>query len=78
MLNTDSTSGRKFLGVKEIQSMFNIGREKAIALIKSEGFPVIKIGRTYHIDPDQLEVWIKEHEGKAIDIEKRKDTHDEF
>lgn len=78
MLNTDSTSGRKFLGVKEIQSMFNIGREKAIALIKSEGFPVIKIGRTYRIDPDQLEVWIKEHEGKAIDIEKRKDTHDEF
>lgn len=78
MLNTDSTSGRKFLGVKEIQSMFNIGREKAIALIKSEGFPVIKIGRTYRIDSDQLEVWIKEHEGKAIDIEKRKDTHDEF
>lgn len=73
MLNAKDNSERKFLGVKDIQNIFNVGREKAIALIKSEGFPVIKIGRTYRIDPQKLEKWIAEHEGKTIAMEKRHD-----
>lgn len=73
MAQGNGNSERKFLGVKDIQNIFNIGREKAIALIKSDGFPVIKIGRTYRIDSVKLEDWITEHEGQTVITEKRND-----
>lgn len=73
MAQGNGNAERKFLGVKDIQNIFNIGREKAIALIKSDGFPVIKIGRTYRIDSSKLEDWITEHEGQTVVTEKRND-----
>lgn len=61
---------KRFLDVQDIQNLFDIGRNKAIALMKSEGFPVIKIGRTYRVDNTELEEWIEKNKGKTIDCKK--------
>lgn len=52
------TEAKRFLGVKDIQKIFGIGRNKAIALMNQKGFPAIKLGRTYRVDSEKLEEWI--------------------
>ncbi len=59
---------KEFYGVKDIQEIFSIGRNKAIALMNTEGFPAIKLGRTYRVERESLRRWVKEHEGKEINI----------
>lgn len=65
----------KMLGVKDIQELFGIGRNKALALLNTEGFPTIRLGRTYLVNPSQLEEWIKKNQGKEIKLlSKRKEA----
>lgn len=60
---------KRFYGVKDIMDIFGIGRNRAIALLKSEGFPTMKIGRTYKVEAEALDEWIKEHKkGGKIDV----------
>lgn len=68
------SSEKKFYGVKDIQRIFGVGRNKAIALLNTEGFPTIKIGRTYRVETSELENWIKENKGKNIAIGKDGDN----
>lgn len=49
---------KRFLGVKDIQKIFGIGRSKAVALMNTKGFPAIRLGRTYRVDSEKLEEWI--------------------
>lgn len=50
---------KRFLGVKDIQKIFGIGRNKAVALMNRKDFPAIRIGRTYRVDSERLEEWIE-------------------
>lgn len=59
---------KRFLNVQDIQNLFGIGRNKAIALMNSKGFPAIKLGRTYRVDSAELEEWIKKNKGKEVNI----------
>ena len=52
---------KRFYGVKEIQQIFSISRNTALSLLKSEGFPAMKMGRTYKVEKEALDEWIKEH-----------------
>lgn len=57
---------KRFLSVKDVQNIFNLSRYQATELIKTEGFPAIRIGRTYRIDAKGLEEWIANNIGKDI------------
>lgn len=63
---------KRFYSTEEMQRLFGFGRNKTLALIKSEGFPAIKIGRAYYIDSEKLEEWISAHRGKEIQLDLKK------
>lgn len=65
---------RRFYNTEELQALFGFGRNKTLALLKSEGFPAIKIGRAYYVDSEKLEEWISAHRGKEINLNIRKET----
>lgn len=45
--------------VEAAAQLLNIGRTKLYALIKREGLPVERFGRSVRIDPDRLKEWIE-------------------
>lgn len=46
------------LTVKEVQHILRIGQVNAYQLIRTPGFPVIKIGRAYRIPRDNFFQWL--------------------
>lgn len=57
-----------FLTVKELQSNLNIGRDRAYALMRANGFPSIKIGAKYYVTPEALERWLQKNEGREVKL----------
>lgn len=58
----------QFYEEEDIERMFHIGRNKAYALMKSDGFPTIRIGRKIVIPKLQLEQWVEENMGCKISM----------
>ena len=50
---------KKFYTVAEIKNILAIGTNKTYNLIRSEGFPSIKIGRKYLVPKDEFDKWVK-------------------
>ena len=48
-----------FLTIEDMRNILHIGRDKARKLIKSDGFPYIKIGNTIRIPKDEFIKWYK-------------------
>ena len=46
------------LSVKDIQRILQIGSNSAYALIRSNEFPVIKVGHSYRIPKDDFYEWM--------------------
>lgn len=53
------------LTAKDLQAKLKIGRDRAYALMRSKGFPSIKLGGRYYVSEEALERWIKEYEYKT-------------
>lgn len=53
------------LTVKDLQVMFKIGRDKAYALMRSKGFPSIKIGGRYYVTQKALDEWLEKYAYKS-------------
>lgn len=53
----ENTNLSEYYSVKDLQKIFNLGKNKAYQLIKQPGFPRIKIGREYYIPKKAFEVW---------------------
>lgn len=51
---------KKYYSVKEIREIFGCGRSKAYDMIKKEGLPHIRIGRTIYIPISDFEKWQKD------------------
>ena len=49
------------LSVPQLAAVLNISRSGAYALVRSEGFPALKIGSRIVIPKDNLQVWINEN-----------------
>lgn len=58
----------KVLTVKDLSQILKIGRDKAYALIKSNGFPSVCIGNRYIVTEDALNEWLKKYEYKKYAI----------
>ena len=54
----------KLLRVKDIEKIFGCGRNKAYELMKSPGFPAIRIGKNLYVSKEELEKWIEDYSGK--------------
>ena len=50
---------KEFLTLDELQSMLRIGRNKTRKLVRSEGFPAIKIGTTIRIPREEFIKWYR-------------------
>ena len=53
------------LTVKDLQSILGIGRDTAYALMHSQAFPAMKIGRRYFV------IWSLPHENIILRFEKK-------
>lgn len=51
----------KMLKVKDIQEHLGISKNKVYALIRTKGFPKIKIGRNYYLPEEQYKKWVNEN-----------------
>ena len=51
--------------IDDIKQIFKIGRNKALALMSSSGFPSFKINRKLYVSKTELENWIAKNKGKT-------------
>ena len=56
------------LTVKELCTVLHVGRDTAYALMKSQGFPSILIGKRYFVTERALRDWIRQYEYKEFAI----------
>ena len=49
------------LSVPQLAAVLNISRSGSYALVRSEGFPALKIGSRIVISKDKLQNWINEN-----------------
>ena len=52
------------MDVKGLQGALGIGRDTAYSLMRSKGFPSIRIGGHYIVGKDALMAWLKRNEGR--------------
>jgi predicted DNA-binding transcriptional regulator AlpA len=55
----------KMLTVKDIQSIFGMGKNQAYALMNSSGFPSFRINDRIYVSEDALNEWVKTYIGKT-------------
>ena len=56
--------------VKDLESILQIGKNTAYALMKADGFPSYQINNRYFVTSDRLEMWLKSIKGKEFFVER--------
>ena len=56
----------KLLTPKDIQRIFSIGKNRAYELMRSSGFPTIRIGNRLYVTKDSLDEWLSTYEGRTF------------
>lgn len=56
------------MSAKDLARRLHIGRDKAYALIKSKGFPSIKLGGRYIVTSKALNEWLDRYEYKSFTV----------
>lgn len=54
---------------KDIQKIFNCGKDKARAIIMLDSFPKIQINRDVYIPEDKFEKWVQKNLGNTIYVD---------
>ncbi len=52
------------LTVKDVMRELNLGRSKVEVLMKHDGLPVIRFGRSVRVPSDELKQWVREYRYK--------------
>ena len=60
----------KFLTTEDIQEILQLNNRQARALMRTEGFPSIKIGREYRVEEDSFANWIGTTKEVKLDYSK--------
>lgn len=58
------------LNTEDLQTILKIGSKQAKALMRTDGFPSIKIGREYRVEEQALLDWMKETKAVKLDYSK--------
>ena len=56
------------LTTKEVQKILKIGRDRSYALMRSKGFPSIKIGARYYVTEEALNEWLRRYAYKTYKL----------
>ena len=65
-------NGTRLSGLKEIAAYYRCSENKVLALIRTEGFPAVKIGGTWESDKILINKWHRrqiEMSGSSLDQE---------
>lgn len=60
----------KFLKTEDVQQILQINDRQARALMRTEGFPSIKIGREYRVEEEAFTNWIRSTKEIRLDYSK--------
>lgn len=60
----------KFYTADELQEMLKLTPKQAKALIRTEGFPSVKIGREYRVEEESLHQWLTDTKEIKLDYSK--------
>lgn len=60
----------KFYTADELQEMLKLTPKQAKALIRTDSFPSVKIGREYRVEEDSLRQWLIETKEIKLDYSK--------
>lgn len=60
----------KLLTTKELQQFLGVSRDLSYQLMRSKGFPAIKLGAKYYVDREQLIIWIERYSGREFVLSK--------
>ena len=55
---------QKLLTVKDVQYILNVGRTTAYQLMRSSGFPTLRINNRLLVSQEALEKWIQTYSGR--------------
>lgn len=58
------------LTTEDLKEVLKITERRAKALMRSEGFPSIRIGRDYRVEEDALMEWLKTTKSVKLDYSK--------
>lgn len=58
------------LTINDVKSILKLSDKQAKALMRTEGFPSIKIGREYRVEEQALLDWMKETKSIKLDYNK--------
>lgn len=60
MKRNSSCTENRILDTKMLQKKMGIGRDKAYALMRSAGFPSMRIGARYLVIEDKVDQWLEQ------------------
>lgn len=60
----------KIYTAKDLEKVLQIGNKQAEALMRTEGFPSIRIGRSYRVEEDALLDWVKHMKAVKLNYSK--------
>ncbi len=60
----------KFYTADELQEMLKLTPKQAKALIRTDGFPSVKIGREYRVEEESLRQWLTDTKEIKLDYSK--------
>ena len=63
-LQSSDQSVQKLLTVKDVQYILNVGRTTAYQLMRSSGFPTLRINNRLLVSQEALEKWIQTYSGR--------------
>ena len=61
LLRGNDMTDLEFYTVSDIQNILRIKKDSAYTLIKTNGFPVLKIGKSFRIPKKDFEKWVDIH-----------------
>ncbi len=56
----------KYLSIKDLQDVLGLSHNTVYKLVKTEGFPSVKIGGKYLVEESDLKKYIDQYIGKEI------------
>lgn len=64
----EAKTGPWLISIKEAADLLGVSSRQMYNIANIEGFPRLRIGHRYLIDPVRLRQWVDDHMGGGVDI----------
>lgn len=62
----DGSPERRLITIEEAARLLRLGLTKVYGMIRYEGFPVVRFGRSTRIDPAQMWQWVDDRKKQEV------------